>query len=192
MRYGPPQSPPKEKKTAQSKKNQTARGQKERDESTMRTPSHSSMGSSSSFLGPVGEGHPRSAGRSRTTVQTRTASRRVKTPTATKENRHPIQELRSARGVAAVREPIPPIAMRMPVIMANSRTRNHSARTFIVGTKSMATPMPTRLLPTMAQRVVVAIPRRSDPTKAMQKKTVIVLRAPHESERRPAGSCISA
>ncbi len=140
----------------------------------------------------AGEGQPRSAGRSRTKSHTRMAITMVKTPTATKERRQPIQLLRRARGVAAVREPRPPMTMRIAVIVANSLTRNHSASTFMVGTKSMATPSPTRVRPMMAQKAEGAKPKRMEPMVATLKNRVMDRRGPHESERRPAGSCMRA
>ena len=99
---------------------------------------------------------------------------------------------RSTRGVVAERDPMPPMAIRIPLMGANSTGVNHSDRIFRVGTKSMATPIPTRSLPAMAMAAVEAKPSSTDPTKATRKKTVIVFRGPHESDRSPAGSCMAA
>ncbi len=113
-------------------------------------------------------------------------------PTMIKENRQPIQVLKKASGAAAEREPSPPTAMRIPVMVANSLTRNHSASTFMVGTNNMETPRPTRVLPTMATNTDGAKPRMSEPMKATIKNSVMVRRGPHESESNPAGSCMTA
>ena len=45
----------------------------------------------------------------------------------------------------------------MPVMVANSTGRNHSARIFMVETKSMETPRPTRTLPVMAAGLVAEL-----------------------------------
>ena len=192
MRYGPPHRPAKEKKIAQLKKNHVAMGQNQKLVITLRNPSIRPTDGGSDRDVSNGEDHPMSAGRFRTNILTSTASMSVKTPTSTKEYLQPIRLLSRARGVAAARDPIPPIAMRIPVIMANSFFLNHSARIFMVGTKSMATPNPTRVRPRIAQDTEGAIPRIIAPIKAIQKKTEMVFRGPHESESRPAGSCTAA
>jgi len=167
-------------------------GQKALQVRTLRTLSIKPMAAAADCLGSSGGGHPKSSGRSLTNIQTNTASTRVKTPTTIKESRQPIQELSNARGVAANKEPTPPSAINIPVIKANSRRRNHSARTFMVGTKSIATPNPTNVRPKMAKKTEGAAPSKTEPIKATAKKSVIVFLGPQESERRPAGSCITA
>ena len=138
------------------------------------------------------DGQPRSAGRSRTKLQTKTANTKVIIPTTTNDMRQPIQELIKAKGVVALSDPMPPIANRIPVMKANSRGRNHSESTFMVGTKSMATPKPVKVRPRMAQAAFGAKPSMTLPKKATQKKSVMALRGPQESDRRPAGNCMRA
>ncbi len=78
-------------------------------------------------------------------------------------------------------------------MVANSSGRNHSARTFMVGTNSMDTPSPTSTRPVMAQARTSGEPRAGrEPATATAKNTVIVRRGPQESESSPAGSCMAA
>ena len=93
--------------------------------------------------------------------------------------------------VAAI-TPTPPTALRMPAIMANSVARNHWDKIFMVGIKTMETPIPTRIRPTMAILILGARPKTRLPTEAAIKNTVTALRGPIESESRPAGSCMAA
>ena len=115
-----------------------ANGQYEGQVMTILIPCISLMDGGSGSAGIEGDGHPRSAGRLRTNFQTRTVRTKVITPTTTKDRRHPIKRLIKANGVVALSDPMPPIAIKMPVMVANSRGRNHSDSTFMLGTKIMA------------------------------------------------------
>ncbi len=177
---------------AQSKKNQIATGQKNGVVSTFLTPAMRAICLGGVLGVPAGEGHPIIAGRSRTIKYTSTANTTVMIPTRMNDCRQPIRLLTQTSGVAAIREPTPPKAMRIPVMVANSLIWNHSARIFMVGTKSMATPSPTKVLPTMARDTEGARPRMTDPINATIKKRVMVFRGPQESDKSPAGNCMAA
>jgi len=140
----------------------------------------------------AGEGQPRSVGRSRTTRQISAASSAVTRPTSTNERRQPIQVLTRANGVAAAREPTPPMAISTPVMMMNSRTLYHSAKILRVQTNRVETPRPTRIRPTTAPDGDDAKPSSTEPILATQRNSVMVLRGPQESESSPVGSCMSA
>jgi len=189
--WSAPQSS-KSKKHGAVEKNQIARGQKCGQETTVRKPAIRPMEEDDAFTEAFRDTQPMSSGQSLTNIHTSSDKTRVSTPTATKDIRHPIAPESRTSGVAADKEPIPPMAIRIPVIGANSTGVNHSDSIFMVGTKSMATPTPTSKRPAIAIAADEANPSRTEPTKATRKKTVIVLRGPQESESSPAGSCMAA
>ena len=111
-----------------------------------------------------------------------TATNRVAAPMATKLPRQPILSLSQARGREAVYAPSPPTAMSMPVIRENSSVLNQLVITFMVGTKSIATPRPTSIRARMANPIDSTMPNKMEAAPARAKKTVMVLRGPQESE----------
>jgi len=62
----------------------------------------------------------------------------------------------------------------------------------MVGIKTMETPSPTMILPIKAMFMVGANPKIILPAEAMIKKKVADFLGPNESERSPAGNCITA
>ena len=76
--------------------------------------------------------------------------------------------------------------------MANSEVRNQWLRTLMVGTKSMAMPVPTRTRAKMVQPMDGAKPKKMEAMPARPKKAAMVRRGPQESVSRPAEICIRA
>ena len=77
-------------------------------------------------------------------------------------------------------------------MVANSSRLNQWVSTFMVGTKIMATPMPTRVRAAMAGPMEPARPSQMEPMPARMKNRVMVLRGPQESDKSPAGICMRA
>ncbi len=137
-------------------------------------------------------GKPISEGRLRTNPYTRAAISRVMTPTERKVILQPMTLLSHARGALEASAPMPPMDMKALPMMINWRGVNHSDSSLKLQTKTVETPIPTRMRPMMATGKFGAMPITTDPTPARIKKTDTVLRGPHESAMRPVGNCMMA
>ena len=135
---------------------------------------------------------PISEGRLRTKADTRAAISRVIPPTDIKVILQPITLLIHARGALENKAPMPPMDMKALPMMINWRGANHSDSSLKLQTKTVETPIPTRIRPKMATGKLGARPITTDPTPARIKKTDTVFRGPHESAMRPVGNCIMA
>lgn len=124
--------------------------------------------------------------------QERMARSNVPNPMIMKAILQPTHRVRSARGVEAENQPSPPIIIRIAVIIANSLTRNHSAKIFIAGIKMTATPRPIKIRAVMASDTVGARPNNTAPSAAIKVNRVTAFLGPRESDRSPAGSCMMA
>jgi hypothetical protein len=83
-----------------------------------------------------------------------------------------------AKGVVAKTHPIPPMAIRIPAVLANSFRLNHSLKIFIVGTKTPAALKPMRTLANMAIEVLIEIPKRIVLMQLIRRDIVIVILGP--------------
>ena len=179
----------------QSKKNQRATGQKYRLDSTCRTPWINDIFGSAAAAAPasaISGGRPALSGRSRTINQLASTTTSVIPPMISKETRHPSRMVITASSQVAAITPIPPTALRIPAMNANSRGQNHWDRIFMVGIKTMAAPKPTRMRPINAVSRLGENPKSTLPNAAIIREKVTVFRGPTESARRPAGSCMTA
>jgi len=126
------------------------------------------------------------------TTQERMANIKVPVPMIMNAILQPTHRVSSARGVEAESHPIPPIIIRIAVIIANSLAKNHSAKIFIAGIKTTATPKPTKIRAKMASDTVGERPKRTAPSEAIKVNRATAFLGPRESERSPAGSCMMA
>ncbi len=78
-----------------------------------------------------------------------------------------------------------------PAMVANSRSRNHSATNFNNATNMTDTPSPTSVRPIVATVKVGAAPNASDPTPASMPPKVTMRRVPNLSTSTPVGICIT-
>ncbi len=124
--------------------------------------------------------------------QERMARSNVPVPMIMNAILQPTHRVSSARGVEAESQPIPPISIRIAVIIANSLAKNHSAKIFIAGMKMTATPRPTKIRAKMASETVGERPKSIAPREAINVNRVTAFLGPRESDSSPAGSCMMA